>query len=116
MITRVKYKGKWRNVIGITTDRFGRECYKLQCLDNKLCYQVVWAKDIAITEKGNTEPKTRKPRTHKRLTEQEKQQIILMWESGKYYQKEITEKFRIGVYTLRKVVYENRIRAKTNDM
>lgn len=117
IITKVKYKGQWRNVIGTTLNKLGQECYKLQCVDNKLCYNIVWVNDTKITDTWGKEHKEyRKTKRFNQLSEFDKEAIAIMYRSGHYYIKEICETYNITKHTMEKVVFENELRSKTESV
>lgn len=103
--TKVKIKGQWRNVLGISTNALGELCYKVQCEDKKY-FNKVSIYDPVIQDKVVKDNK-RYPSGKKRyteLTEQEKENIKMRFHSGAWTLKEICDMFLITRLTVQKIV------------
>lgn len=86
---------------------YGELC--LGCPNEKRCHEECEVCDKFYKEMETTRPyKKRNVRKFEELTKQEKERIVILAESGNYYQKEILEICKITALTYRKVMYESK--------
>lgn len=104
-VVKIKYKGQWRKVIGMSTNELGQVCYKVQC-DDKRYFNKIWVYDPKIEDKEERDISRypSKVRRYKDLTDLDKESIAKRFHSGVYTLKEICDMFVITRLTVKKIV------------
>ena len=106
MVVKIKYRGIWRKVVGITYNN-GLGYYMAQA-DDKIGYQPVRIGNPEITAVVE-EMRSHYPSAKKKLKDIDhttKKLIYYDYTGGAYYQKEILSRYNITQTTLYKIINE----------
>ena len=105
-VVKIKYRGEWRKVIGMSLDPNGRVCYKVQCVDFPTHYNKIPINDYHIEEKEERDV-TRYPSgktRYKELTNEQKDRVYARFKSGCWTLKEICDMFNVTRLTVKRIV------------